>query len=61
MTYVCRFGERGQNDVDSSGQSTWVDIHTTDPENRDWLVNQSDLDQRSKDLLLEDVRVTRRE
>lgn len=61
MPHICQFGERRQHDADSSGQSTWVDIHTTDPESRDWLLNQSDLDQQTKDLLLEDVKVTRRE
>lgn len=61
MTRICQFGERREHDAGSSGQSTWVDIHTSDPTSRGWLMKQSDLDQRTKTLLLEDVQLTRRE
>ena len=39
MPYICQFGEHSQNDADGSGQNTWVDIDTLDPENRDWLMS----------------------
>ncbi len=61
MPYICQFGEHSQNDAGSSGPITWIDIHTSDPESHDWLMNQSDIDQRVKTLLSEGVNVTRRE
>ena len=61
MPHICQFGERSPNDLDSSEQNTWIDIHTSDLKSRDWLMNQSDIDEHAKSLLLEGVKVTRRE
>jgi len=61
LPYICQFGEARQNDADGVGQSTWIDIHTSDAESHDWLMRQSDIDQRAKNPSLVGVNVTRRE